>query len=93
MITRAKIKWYEVYSKTNKERENKDKYNTHTLAHDQEKQKQYKDALQEKLNTRPEPPTWDELMEIVKSTAKETIGTQTSNNIKQEEYSDKIEQW
>ena len=89
-----KIKWYEVYSKINKKRETKDKYNTHALAHNEEKQKEYKDTIEERLRIRHgPPPTWNELKTIVKSTAKETVVTQTSTIVNQEEYREKIEKW
>ena len=90
--TRMKIKWYEIYGKVNKKREKKEKYNTQMLVHNPEKQEEYRNMIDEKLNEQETNVTWTTLTTIVKSTAKEVVGVQSSTNVNQEEYSKEVEE-
>ena len=67
-------------------------YNTQLLTHDNNKQEEYKEKVQEKLKKGETEKSWDDIKDIIKHTAKEVVGTCKPGFRNHEEYSDKVEQ-
>ena len=81
-----------MYKKPKRNQRTRETYNTQLLTHDNNKREGYKQKVEEQLKKGDTEKSWADIKDIIKSTAKEVVGTCKSGFKNHEEYSDKVEQ-